>query len=105
MLSVATSSLSALPSTIRDSFSRNTSDSEQSKDDSPQSVFRDKIELGNTRLGETSGISSFPTPSDSTISTPKEENQLKVNVDVEPSTSWQENVAGIAEHTTTVDTK
>ncbi len=105
MLSAATSSLSTLPSTIRDSFSRNTSDSEQSKDDSPQSVFRDKLELSNTRLSETGGISSLPTPPlSSTISTPKEEKLLKVDVDVEPSTSRKENVAGTVEPTTNVDT-
>ncbi|CAG8456018.1 7391_t:CDS:2 [Funneliformis mosseae] len=105
MLSVATSSLSALPSTIRDSFSRNTSDSEQSKEgttDPPQNTFRDKIDLGNTKLDEASVNSSLPTPPLS-FSTPKEEKQPKIAVDAEPSTTWQENLAGTAEPTTDVD--
>ncbi|CAI2183299.1 15136_t:CDS:2 [Funneliformis geosporum] len=107
MLSVATSSLSALPSTIRDSFSRNTSDSEQSKEgttDSPQSTFRDKIDLGNTKLDEASVNSSLPTPPLSiSISTPKEEKQLKFDVDAEPSTLLRENLTGTTEPTTDVD--
>ncbi|RIA84039.1 hypothetical protein C1645_785068 [Glomus cerebriforme] len=85
----------ALQSTIRDSFSRNNSDSEQSKDginDSPQkqSILREKTDLlGNTKFSETNGNSPFPTP----ISTPKDEDK-QLNAGVESSISLQENLTG-----------
>lgn len=92
MLSIAKT---ALPSTIRDTLSRNNSDSEQSRDGtngSPQKQSDKTDLLGNTRLNETNGNYPFPTP----ISTPKDENkQLDVNVD--SSTSLQENLAGTVE--------
>ncbi|RGB43607.1 hypothetical protein C1646_749622 [Rhizophagus diaphanus] len=91
MLSIAKT---ALPSTIRDTLSRNNSDSEQSRDGtngSPQKQSDKTDLLGNTRLNETNG-NYFPTP----ISTPKDENK-QLDVNVESSTSLQENLAGTVE--------
>jgi hypothetical protein len=100
MLSVATAA-----SAIRDSFSRNNSDSEQSKDDISDSQKQsDKTgSLSNTRLSKKKGLST-PPRSASISSTPKEENkQLKTDVDVE-SSICQKNLAETAEPTTNVDT-
>src|ERR1044072_4189868 len=81
MLSVATAA-----SAIRDSFSRNNSDSEQSKDDTNDSSQKksDKTDsLGNARLSKKK---SLPAPPLNVSATPKEENkQLKTDVDVESS--------------------
>jgi hypothetical protein len=99
MLSIAKT---ALPSTIRDTLSRNNSDSEQSRDGtngSPQKQSDKTDLLGNTRLSETNGNYSFPTP----ISTPKDENK-QLDVDVESSTSLQENLTGTVDPTTNVNT-
>lgn len=92
MLSIAKT---ALPSNIRDTLSRNNSDSEQSRDGtngSPQKQSDKTDLLGNTRLSETNGNYPFPTP----ISTPKDENK-QLDVNVESSTSLQENLAGTVE--------
>ncbi|GES88497.1 GRAM domain protein [Rhizophagus clarus] len=87
---------------VIDTLSRNNSDSEQSKEGTnglPQKQSDNKTDLlGNTRLSETNGNYTFPTP----ISTPKDENK-QLDVDVEPSTSLQ-NLSGTVEPTTNVDT-
>jgi hypothetical protein len=97
MLSIASN---ALPSTIRDSFSRHNSDSEQSKD-GINDFSQKKDKTDNTKLSETNGKPSIYTPPSSKTSTPKEEDK---QLNVEPTTSWQENVAGTVEPTTNVDT-
>jgi hypothetical protein len=76
MLSVATAA-----SAIRDSFSRNNSDNEQSKDDtndSPQKPSDKTDSLSNSRLSKNRNL---PTPPLSTSTTLKEENKHEVDVE------------------------
>ncbi|CAG8464187.1 22259_t:CDS:10 [Gigaspora rosea] len=107
MLSVASSSLSALPS-MRDSFSRSISDSEQSNESQKQSELKSRE--GKSECSTPSHIDDSngpPVLESSQVSTSipfKSEDQQKDDIDVSPSTSWQENLTGTGPPTTNVDT-
>ncbi|CAG8825150.1 8585_t:CDS:10, partial [Gigaspora margarita] len=101
------SSLSALPS-MRDSFSRSISDSEQSNESQKQSELKSRE--GKSECSTPSHIDDSngpPVSESSQVSTSipfKSEDQQKDDVDVSPSTSWQENLTGSGPPTTNVDT-
>lgn len=93
---------------MRDSFSRSISDSEQSNESQKQSELKSRE--GKSECSTPSHIDDSngpPVSESSQVSTSipfKSEDQQKDDVDVSPSTSWQESLTGSGPPTTNVDT-
>ncbi|CAG8466508.1 79_t:CDS:2 [Acaulospora colombiana] len=109
MLSVATSSLSALPSTIRDSFSRSTSDNEQSKGAPDESQKQSGPMLHENKPDSSTSSRSNDSNGNSNLSSHKipaipiaGDQQRKIDEDGS-STTWQDNLAGSRPPTTNLD--